>query len=246
MANYITDENFAYLWNRIGRLAECKAGYSCRDTYENIFLETISPTYDDTSGAFLAVASFSNFSGLTERVRVIFDGDEYMCTRDGDTYGASENDGSDTWSEYPFSILVVEEDGELWIYTETNASHTVGIDAIIPVASLSECFDIAVRTAMLYRAKMMRIGTNPDTYVINKEYAGILNAIFEGRQVVLWFDNPVTNETEILYPVNISSDTIVFSSAWAYNEDNSVQHDLVSVAINENNSVQYVIHSSVR
>ena len=246
MANYITDENFAYLWNSIGRLAECKAGYSCRDTYENIFHETISPTYDDTSGAFLAIVSFSNFSALTERVRVRFDGDEYMCTREGDTYGASENDVSDIWSEYPFSILVMEEGGELWIYTETNASHFVGIDALVPVASLSECFDIAVRTAMLYRAEMTKIGTNPDTYAIDKEYAGILKAIYEGRQVVLWFNNPITNEMEILYPVNIGVDTIVFSSAWAYNENNSVQHDLVSVAIDQYNTVQYVIHSSVR
>ena len=128
-------------------------GYSCDEAMVTLAEESVTTQKgkdDDYAHGDLAYSQLID----AETIKVTFNGTEYECPRanydGGYEYGASWNPSTKVfdWSEYPFNIYShSDSDSANILLTETAGTYSVKIEALETNATITPCFEAAVKQA---------------------------------------------------------------------------------------------------
>lgn len=126
-------------------------GWSVESGTQTIYNESV--TTEDDQGENVAYLDIGVGGAIitAETIVVTFDGTEYTCDKNGDTYGGTGYD----FSVYPFMLY---DDGTL--YTESAGTYTVKIEIVELSVETSSSFESAISSVLPF----MQIVTSKTTW----------------------------------------------------------------------------------
>lgn len=123
-------------------------GYSCREAEVELFNDTVTTTGNVVPNIYIGMISATKITA--DSIRVVYDGTEYTLDKDENgNYGTSDYDMTNftiSFDDCPFLIYWFEGYNVEAIATETAGDHTLEIYTVETVATLTECFRIAVQS----------------------------------------------------------------------------------------------------
>lgn len=123
-------------------------GYSCREAEVELFNDTVTTTDSVITGIYTGVISTTKITA--DEIRVVYDGTSYTLNKDENgNYGTSDYDMVNFtigFEDCPFLIYWFGNYNVEAIATETAGDHTLEIYTAETVATLTECFKIAVQS----------------------------------------------------------------------------------------------------
>ena len=184
----VTDDDMNRIEEGIQEALDCCNGYSCEDSYVQIYDGTVETVmHHSSSGDYVSgVIQGTDVSLFGDRIRVTFDGEEYICPLTEmmyhQYYGATiVTPFTDTdWSEYPFSIYLYL--GNIIVSTPNVGVYNIKIEEVVTTPTTSECFDLS---ALKATRLVVTVEESNGSYSADKSYSEIERAILHHKDVVV-------------------------------------------------------------
>lgn len=191
------------------RAVQSLSGYSCREAEVELFNDTVTTTDSVITGIYTGVISPTKITA--DRIRVVYDGTPYTLDKDENgNYGTTDYDMTNftiDFEDCPFLIYWFGNYNVEAIATETAGDHTLEIYAIETVATLTECFRIAVQSLtkpLIFSVLEATEVTDPcegTRYTYSHSWQEVHDAFIAGRPCIVHHVEPSLVDDQIVIRV---------------------------------------------